>query len=69
MYNWSIDIKELKKNKEQYTIWKIEQMVNFGLNSKKLKERDVKKYWKKFQFDPARKRFLQLCLYGRKHSD
>ena len=69
MYNWSVDEKKLKKNPEEYAIWKIEQMVNFGLNGEKLKEEELKKYWHKLNFDPDRKKFLHLCLYGSEHSD
>ncbi len=63
MYNWNVNEKELKKDKEKYAVWKLEQMVNFGLNGKKINGRDIKKLWNKLQLDPARKRFLQLLLY------
>lgn len=63
MYNWSVDENKLKNNKEKYTIWKLEQMVNFGLNGKKLNGKELKKYWNKLQLDPARKRFLELLLH------
>lgn len=36
MYNWSVDEKKLKKDKEKFAAWKIEQMVNFGLAGKKI---------------------------------
>ncbi|MBI2573863.1 MAG: hypothetical protein HYV78_00495 [Candidatus Wildermuthbacteria bacterium] len=62
MYNWSTNETELKKKKEKYAIWKLEQMVNFGLNGKKLKKTELLKYWEKLQIDPARKRFLRLLL-------
>lgn len=65
MYNWTVDEKRLQKNKKAYTIWKLEQMVNFGLNGKKINGQELKKLWDKLQLDPARKRFLQLLLYGR----
>ncbi len=62
MYNWSTDEKQLKKNKEKYAIWKLEQMVNFGLDGKKLKMSDLRKYWNKLQIDSARKKLLQIFL-------
>jgi len=62
MYNWSVDEKELKKDKEKYAIWKLEQMVNFGLGGKKLKITELKKYWNKLKIDSARKRLLQILL-------
>lgn len=62
MYNWSTDTTVLKKDKEKYAIWKLKQMVNFGLNGKKLKKAELLKYWSKLHIDPARKRFLRLLL-------
>jgi hypothetical protein len=35
MKNWSVDVNELKKDKGKYAVWKLEQMVNFGLDGKK----------------------------------
>jgi hypothetical protein len=68
MYNWSVDEAKLKKNKEKHAIWKLEQMVNFGLGGKKLKREDLQKYWDKLHIDPARKRFLRLLLNAKKHT-
>ena len=45
MYNWSTNENALKKDPEVYAIWKLEQMVNFGLGGKKIKAADLKKYW------------------------
>ena len=42
MYNWSVDVKKLRKNKEKYAIWKLEQMVNFGLNGEKIDKKLLK---------------------------
>lgn len=36
MYNWSVDESKLNKNSEQYLIWRLEQMINFGLGKEKL---------------------------------
>lgn len=68
MYNWNVDIKELRKDKKQYTIWKIEQMVNFGLGGGKLNRREVKKYWNQLYLDPKKKEFLRMLLWPRKRS-
>jgi hypothetical protein len=63
MYNWTTDEKKLKKNKEKYAIWKLEQMANFGLNGGKIKIKELRRYWNKLQLDPSRKRFLRLLLH------
>ena len=66
VYNWSVDTKELKKDKEKYTIWKIEQMVNYGLDGEKIDEKLVKKYWKKLHLDPFYKEYLKFLLWSKK---
>ena len=65
MYNWSTDVKEIKKDKEKYAIWKIEQMVNFGIGKEKIKEKNLRKYWLKIKIDPFRRKFLNLLLNGK----
>lgn len=62
MNNWSVDIKKLRKDKEKFAIWKLEQMVNFGLGGKKIKKKELKKYWKVIHIDPAKRKFLSLFL-------
>ncbi|TSD03661.1 MAG: Uncharacterized protein Greene071436_275 [Parcubacteria group bacterium Greene0714_36] len=64
MYNWSTDEKYLKGDMEQYAIWRLEQMVNFGLNGEKLSEVELRKYWPRLSLDPARRAFLDLLLHG-----
>lgn len=63
MYNWSINTKQLKKDKEKYAVWRLEQAVNFGLAGKKLSRKDLKKYWPKLKLDPAKKEYLRLILW------
>lgn len=62
MYNWSTDEKIIKKDPEKYKIWRLEQLINFGLNSKKIDKAELKKYWKKIKIDPARRIFLSKIL-------
>ena len=62
MYNWSTDTKKLKKNKEKYTIWKLEQLVNFGLSGEKISGKDLKKYFNKINIDPLRRKYLSLLI-------
>ena len=60
MYNWSTDIKTLKKQPEQYARWRLEQLINFGLQGELLSEAELNRYWSKLELDPDRKRFLAL---------
>lgn len=64
MYNWSVNTKKLAKYPEKYTIWKLEQLINFGLNGKKLKLTELKKYFRKLNIDPQKKRYLSSLLNG-----
>ena len=66
MYNWSVDLKELNKYPKQAIIWKLEQIINFGLNGEKIDRLLLKKYWPKLHIDPARKKFLKLLLWPKK---
>lgn len=62
MKNWSTNTKKLRKDKEKFTIWKLEQMVNFGLGKKKIKRSELKKYWNVIDIDPLKRKFLSLFI-------
>jgi hypothetical protein len=63
MNNWSVDTKELKKDKKQYTIWHLEQLANFGLGTEKIKASELRAHWTKLYLDPKKKKFLSLLLW------
>ena len=62
MYNWNIDTTTLKKSPQKYAIWKLEQLINFGLNGEKIKVSELKKYWSFLNLDPQRKQVLEFWL-------
>ena len=62
MRNWSTDITELQKDPEKLAIWELEQMVNFGLQGKKLDKQLLEKYWDRLTIDPARRSYLRHLL-------
>lgn len=66
MYNWSVDTTELKKDKEQYTIWRLEQLLNYGLAGAKLDRALIKKYWGKLSLDPLTRDYLDFLLWPKK---
>jgi hypothetical protein len=66
MYNWSTDIKKLKKDKKAYAIWRLEQLVNFGLNGQKISKKQLKKYWPYLNLDPIKKHYLTRLLWPKK---
>jgi len=66
MYNWSTDIRELKKDKKSYAIWRLEQLVNFGLNGQKIRKQQLIKYWPYLDLDPIKKKYLFKLLWPKK---
>lgn len=66
MYNWSVDEKRFKRDyPEKYEIWKLEQLINFGLGRRKLEVKKIKKHWRKLYLDPDRKRYLRYLIWGK----
>lgn len=67
MYNWSIDEKKFKReDPKSYKIWKLEQMINYGLGKEKLDEKLVRKYWRKLFMDEITRRYLNFLLWPKK---
>lgn len=65
MYNWSVNTRALKKDREQYARWRLEQLINYGLGNEKLNVREVKRHWSQLHIDPKKKTFLSLLLWGK----
>jgi len=66
MYNWSIDVKKFKKEApEEYKIWELEQMINYGEPGERLDEERLRKNWSKIKgrIDPFYREFLELLLW------
>ncbi|MDP2649491.1 MAG: hypothetical protein Q8P10_01465 [bacterium] len=63
MYNWSSDFKNIDKKSEEFTIFSLEQAINFGLKNTKISKDLLKKYWDKLNLDPKRKEFLSFLLW------
>lgn len=69
MHNWSVDEKAFSKlDPEGYKIWRIQQLINYGLDGEKLSRKDVKKYWKRLYLDPLTKKYLEFLLWQKKKS-
>jgi len=64
MYNWSTNSIRLRKNKDAFSLWKLEQQINFGLNGKKLNTSLLKKYLSQLRIDPYKRDFLKYILHG-----
>ena len=61
MYNWSTDEKSFK-NKDKKEIWELEQLINFGLNGRKIDAEKLRLYWDRFVIDSYRRKFLEMLL-------
>lgn len=67
MYNWSVDEKKFKKKDPRgYEIWRLEQMINWGLDGEKLNEILLRKYWRKLFMDSLTKKYLEFLLWPKK---
>ena len=62
MKHWSVDTTELRKDSDAYAVWRLEQMINFGLRDDKISREDLIKYWDRIVLDPFKKRFMSLLL-------
>ncbi|OGJ42645.1 hypothetical protein A3B60_02750 [Candidatus Peregrinibacteria bacterium RIFCSPLOWO2_01_FULL_39_12] len=68
MYNWSINTKEIRKDKATYSIWKLEQLINFGMGNSKIKKQKLLQLMPSLDIDPAKKKYLSFLLWPRKQS-
>ena len=69
MYNWSVDEERFKKeDPEGYRIWRLTQLINYGLDAEKLDREEVKKAWPKIKdrLDPDRRKAIEFYLWGTK---
>ena len=67
MHNWSISTQSLKENPEKYTIWKLEQQLNYGLNEgEKIERTLLEKYIPVLNIDNDTRKFLEYILYDKK---
>lgn len=64
MYNWSVDEKTFKKTDPQgYKLWRLEQMINWGLGGEKVNEYLVRKHWNKLFMDTQTRKYLEFLLW------
>lgn len=68
MINWSTDEKVFKKRyPKDYKLWKLTQLINYGLDGEKLDKKELKRAWPKIndRLDPDLKNYLQILLWPR----
>lgn len=68
MYNWSVDEEKFKKEDPKgYKLWRLTQLINYGLDGEKLNREEVKKAWPEIenQIDPEERRLLEFLLWNK----
>ena len=72
MINWNVDEEKFKKeNPEKYRLWRLTQLINYGLDEgEKLDREEVKKAWPsiKEDIDPYKARLIEFLLWGKLYS-
>lgn len=65
MNNWSVDVGYLKKFPAKYRLWKLEQMLSWGLGGEKISKKEVIKNWDylKNRLDTGRRELLEYLLW------
>jgi len=70
MYNWSIDEEKFKKeDPEGYKLWRLTQLINYGLDGEKLNKKEVKKAWPKIKerLDSEEQRLIEFLIWNKKY--
>lgn len=64
MQNWSVDENYLKKFPKKYRLWRLEQLISYGLDGEKLDRKEVIANWDwlKKRLDPERKELIEFFL-------
>ena len=65
MKNWAVATKILAKDPKQYQIWRLEQIINYGLDGQKLYRPFLKENLDKLAIDPQKKEYLKFLLRSR----
>lgn len=68
MFNWSVNEEKFKKDSpREYRLWRLTQLINYGLDGEKLDKEEVKKSWPgiKDKIDPNTKVYLEYLLWGK----
>ena len=71
MINWRVDEKKFKKKyPEDYKLWRLTQLINYGLDGEKLDKKEIIKAWPKIEdkIDPNTKIFFNFLLWGKNPS-
>lgn len=68
MINWNTDERQLKKrNPEAYKLWRLIQLINYGLEGEKLDAKEVRAAWPKIKerLDPDKRKVIEFFLWDK----
>lgn len=65
MYNWSVDEESMKKFPKKYKLWRLEQMISYGLDGDKLDKNEIIANWSylKNRIEPQRLKFIKYLIW------
>lgn len=69
MLNWNTDEKKFKKRyPREYKLWRLTQLINYGLDGEKLDEKEIRVAWPKIKnrLDPDRRKVLEFFIWHKK---
>ena len=65
---WDYHKKNSAKQAKSDPVWKLERLINYGLEGAKLDRKLLEKHLPELNIPPNRKAFLQLLIDEKKHS-
>ncbi|MBI3443268.1 hypothetical protein HY008_01220 [Candidatus Woesebacteria bacterium] len=71
MFNWSVDEDRFQnEDPEGYRLWRLTQLINYGLDGEKLDREEVKQAWPKIkdELDPHKRRLIEFILWDKMYS-
>lgn len=71
MINWNTDEEKFKiKHPKEYKLWRLTQLINYGLDGEKLDKKEVIVAWPKIKnrLDPYKKRAMEYLIWGKLYS-
>ena len=71
MYNWSVDEEKFKKKyPKEYKLWRLTQLINYGLDGEKINKKELVAAWPKIKdrVDPYLKNYLEFLVWPKKQS-
>lgn len=65
MENWNVDENQMKKNPVRYKLWRVSQLINYGLGQERLNLKYLRDNWKKLstRIDSSKKAALEFMIF------